>query len=40
MESTANMINAVKKDIANMENLAEQQKKQAMDNFNNILNKL
>ena len=40
MESTARMINMVKKDIANMEDLAHQQQKQAMDNLNSILNNL
>ena len=40
MESTSKMLSMVKKDIANMEELAEQQKKQALDNFNNILNNL
>lgn len=40
MESTSKMLSMVKKDIANMEELAEQQKKQALDNFNTILNNL
>lgn len=40
MESTAKMLGMVKKDIANMENLAEQQKKKAMDNLNDILKNL
>ena len=34
------MLNAVKQDIANMENLAQQQKKQAVDNITSILNNL
>lgn len=37
MESTAKMLGMVKKDIANMEDLAEQQKKKAMENFETIL---
>lgn len=40
MESTSKMLSMVKKDIANMEELAQQQKQQALDNFNNILNNL
>lgn len=40
MESTAKMLGMVKKDIANMESLAEQQKKQAMENFDSILKNL
>ena len=40
MESTAKMIGMVKKDIANMEDLAEQQKKKAMENFDSILKNL
>lgn len=40
MESTSKMLSMVKKDIANMEELAEQQKKQALDNFNTILNNI
>lgn len=40
MEATSKMLGMVKKDIANMENLAEQQKKQAMENFDSILNNL
>jgi hypothetical protein len=37
MESTAKMLGMVKKDIANMEDLAEQQKKKEMENFDSIL---
>ena len=40
MESTAKMLGMVKKDIANMEDLAEQQKKKAMENFDSILKNL
>ena len=40
MKATAEMLNAVKQDIANMENLAQQQKKQAVDNITSILNNL
>lgn len=40
MESTAKMIGMVKKDIANMEDLAEQHKKKAMENFDTILKNL
>lgn len=40
MRATAEMLNAVKKDIANMENLAQQQKKQAVDNLESILKNL
>ena len=40
MESTAKMIGMVKKDIANMEDLAEQYKKKAMENFDSILKNL
>lgn len=40
MKVTAEMLNAVKQDIANMENLAQQQKKQAIDNITSILNNL
>jgi hypothetical protein len=40
MEATAKMIGMVKKDIANMENLAEQQKQQAIENFDYILKNL
>lgn len=36
-EATAKMINAVKKDIADMESLAQQQQKQAIDNIASIL---
>ena len=40
MQATAEMLNAVKQDIANMESLAQQQKKQAVDNLNAILKNL
>ena len=40
MVATAEMLNAVKQDIANMESLAQQQKKQALDNLNAILKNL
>ena len=40
MENIAKMLKMVKKDIANMEDLAQQQQKQAMDNLNSILNNL
>ena len=40
MRATAEMLNAVKQDIANMESLAQQQKKQAVDNLNAILKNL
>lgn len=40
MKITAEMLKVVKEDIANMEDLAEQQKKHAMDNINVILNGL
>lgn len=40
MQLMADMIAAVKQDIANMENLAQQQKKQAIDNITSILNNL
>lgn len=40
MQATAKMLNAVKQDIANMESLAQQQKKQAVDNLNAILKNL
>ena len=40
MRATAEMLNAVKQDIANMERLAQQQKKQAVDNLNAILKNL
>ena len=40
MMATSEMLRMVKRDIANMESLGQQQQKQAMDNFNNILNNL
>lgn len=40
MKATSEMLGMVKKDIANMEDLAEQQKKQAMENFDSILKNL
>lgn len=40
IQATAEMINAVKQDIANMERLAQRQKKQAVDNLNAILKNL
>ena len=40
MQATAKLLNAVKQDIANMERLAQQQKKQAVDNLNAILKNL
>lgn len=40
MKNIAEMLGAVRQDITNMENLADQQKKQAMDNLNSILNNL
>lgn len=40
MKATAEMLNAVKQDIANMESLAQQQKKQAVDNLEFILRNL
>ena len=40
MKATAEMLSVVKEDIANMENLAQQQKEQAVDNITSILNNL
>lgn len=40
MKTTAEMLSAVKQDIANMESLAQRQKKQAVDNLNAILKNL
>ena len=40
MRATSEMLKMVKKDISNMESLAKQQQKQAMNNLNSILNNL
>lgn len=40
MQATAEMLKMVKKDIANMEDIAQKYKKQAVDNLDTILNNL